>query len=119
VLILKEFAVWGDDAVPVEPGGAPVWLEWVDSFDLAQGKRAEELGQQPGRVGLREWEEILRSADSSGAPKVRSAQGDRRGRRVKRRFVGRGRRLEMVRKKRRKQIPRYARNDNSRGVRRV
>jgi hypothetical protein len=52
-------------------------------------------------MGLGEWDEILRYA-----------QDDRQGRRVKRGFVGRGRRLEMVRRKRRKQVPRYARNDN-------
>jgi len=34
------------------------------------------------------------------------------GGRVKRGFVGRGQRLEIVRRKRRKQVPRYARNDN-------
>jgi len=57
---------------------------------------------------LREWGEILRYAPRQR----RGRQDDRRGRRAKRGFAGRGRRLEMVRRKRRKQIPRYARNDN-------
>jgi len=88
-LILKELAVWGDDAAPFEPGGAPVWLAWVDPFDLAQGKRAEGSGQPTVRMGLGEWDEILRYA-----------QDERWGRSVKRGFVERGRRLEMVRRKR-------------------
>ena len=61
------------------------------------------------RVGGREWDEILRFA-----------QDDRRGKRVRcewRALVGRGLKLEMVIRK--KQIPRCARNDNSRGFRRA
>jgi hypothetical protein len=51
---------------------------------------------------LGEWDEILRYA-----------QDDRRGRRVKRGFAGVGQRLEIVRRRRRrKQVPHYARNDN-------
>jgi hypothetical protein len=59
-------------------------------------------------MGLGEWDEILRYA-----------QDGRRGRRVKRGFAGRGQRLEIVRRRRRKQVPRYAWNDNLGEFRRV
>jgi len=44
-LILKELAVWGDVALvaPVEPGGVPVWLAWVDPSTLLRAR------------GLRRW----------------------------------------------------------------
>src|SRR5713226_10705876 len=75
----------------------------------AGGCRAGRLTQRTERVGGREWDEILRFA-----------QDDRRGKRVRcewRALVGRGLKLEMVIRK--KQIPRCARNDNSRGFRRA
>ena len=75
-------------------------------FDFAQGKRAERLTQGTGRIGLRGraggwrwWRDWIE--------------------RVKRVFVGHGVKLEMGRGKRKKQVPRCARNDNLRVFRRV
>ena len=66
------------------------------------GYRGQRVARPTERIGLREGDEILRYA-----------QDDRRGERVKREFVGFGVKLRRERGKRKKQVPRFARNDNS------
>ena len=78
--------------------------EWVGQSVV--GCRGERVARPTERIGLREGDEILRYA-----------QDDRRGERVKREFVGCGLKLRRERGKRKKQVPRFARNDNSRGFR--
>src|SRR5712664_726735 len=105
--------------------------EWMGRS--AVGCRAGRSAQPTERLGLTGGDEILRSADPSGALKARYAQDGSRGKRVwggKRVFVGRELKLEIGRGKRKKKIPRSAnspggqsprcgRNDNSRGFRRA
>jgi hypothetical protein len=74
--------------------------EWVGQS--VAGYRGERVARPTERIGLREGDEILRYA-----------QDDRRRERVKREFVGCGLKLRRERGKRKKQVPRFARNDNS------
>jgi hypothetical protein len=102
VLILKRFAVYEEAAAGVEVNcvGVPL-LDGSRSGwgGLQEVGGAEGLGQPMERVGLREW--------------------DRSRRWSMREIVRRGVGLEMERGKRKEQIPRCARNDNSRGFRRA
>ncbi len=104
--------------------------EWVGRSGV--GCRAGRSAQPTERLGLKGGDEILRSADPSGALKARYAQDDKLGERLRcgqRVFVGRELKLEIGLERRKKQVPRSAnspggqsprcaRNDNSRGFRR-
>jgi hypothetical protein len=50
-LILKEFAVWGDEAAPFEPGGAPVWLARVDLATLVRASGLRGWGNRWSGLG--------------------------------------------------------------------